>query len=180
MARRTSTSSSRAPLSSNCHDHQKRTASQRGGLEILRSSRKAEPLAAPLPAGLEEAEALRLRSQRPSAPWFAFSAPPDPAAWRAPGGRGGRSAEHAPEASDGVEDAAGQSPRNFLGGPRKLLGSECGSCSAFSSTGGLEGLWEVSIGQCLLLSEQQLAQLADCSKQNFGCQGGLTDYAFSY
>merc|ERR1712224_385147 len=47
---------------------------------------------------------------------------------------------------------------------------QCGSCWAFSTTGGLEGAWEIATGNLVSMSEQQFV---DCSKQNSGCGSNL-------
>jgi len=53
----------------------------------------------------------------------------------------------------------------------------CGSCWAFSTTGGVEGAWQVTANHLVSASEQQLV---DCSTQNNGCQGGSMALAFNF
>merc|ERR1712046_4055 len=55
---------------------------------------------------------------------------------------------------------------------------QCGSCWAFSTTGGLEGAWQIGTGKLQSLSEQQFV---DCDKDNSdGCQGGDMASAFQW
>ena len=53
----------------------------------------------------------------------------------------------------------------------------CGSCWAFSATSALETFMRINGYNITRLSEQELV---DCSKENYGCNGGLMDLAFDY
>lgn len=53
----------------------------------------------------------------------------------------------------------------------------CGSCWAFASTTSLETFMRINGYNVSRLSEQELV---DCSKENYGCDGGLMHLAFDY
>merc|ERR1711907_126116 len=54
---------------------------------------------------------------------------------------------------------------------------QCGSCWAFSTTGGLEGAWEIATAQLVSMSEQQFV---DCDTSSMGCNGGNMNTAFQW
>lgn len=66
--------------------------------------------------------------------------------------------------------------KNGVVNPIKNQG-RCGSCWAFSTIVGVEGINKIKTNQLVSLSEQELV---DCESDNNGCDGGLMENAYEY
>lgn len=56
----------------------------------------------------------------------------------------------------------------------------CGSCWTFSTTGSVEGHYQIITGDLKAFAEQQFVDCAGPKYGNYGCNGGLTIRAFNY
>jgi len=54
---------------------------------------------------------------------------------------------------------------------------QCGSCWSFSTTGSVEGAYQIATKKLVSLSEEDLVQ---CDQVDMGCAGGLMDNAFKF
>ena len=57
---------------------------------------------------------------------------------------------------------------------------QCGSCWSFSTTGALEGIYQITNNKLVSFSEQQLVDCDNGLRLNHGCNGGLMDSAFDW